>query len=253
MRFVESANFPEDLEYLLLGQRYLASYQGALRELGLEPVGVPDNPQVDPRLAGHADLSCFHAGGSRLYLAQFLRDSLFSKQLQNWGGEIHYSEGQQGRHYPQDAQFNACAVGRFLLCNKITVASEILREVSAGRTGLFCRQGYTRCNVCLVSEDAIITSDSGIADCASPFLDILRIRPGYVDLPGFSYGFLGGASFKLSQDTLAFTGSLQGHPDRDSILSFLKIHRVNAVFLSNGPLMDIGGAIPLIEKDHSSS
>ena len=38
-------------------------------------------------------------------------------------------------------------------------------------------------------------------------IDVLKIRPGYIDLPGFDYGFIGGASFKPQTQSLL---SLEG-------------------------------------------
>ena len=76
-------------------------------------------------------------------------------------------------------------------------------------------------------------------------MDVLQIRPGHIALEGYDYGFIGGASFLLDSNTLAFTGHLDVHPDRDRILDFLRQHGVSAVFLTESPVFDIGGAVRL--------
>jgi hypothetical protein len=109
-------------------------------------------------------------------------------------------------------------------------------------------QGYTKCSVCVVDERSIITSDFGIAAAARQNgLDVLTIRQGYIELPGFEFGFIGGSAWKLSEHALAFTGRLDDHPDKDRILDYLTARVIEPVFLTDGPIFDIGSAIPIIE------
>ena len=111
------------------------------------------------------------------------------------------------------------------------------------------RQGYSRCAVCTVDADSIITADRGIAVAAeSNGMHVLLIRPGYIRLEGYPYGFIGGASCKLASDKLAFTGSLDIHPDREAILGFLSERGISPVYLSQEPAFDIGSMIPLFEN-----
>ena len=76
---------------------------------------------------------------------------------------------------------------------------------------------------------------------------MLLIRPGWIKLPGYNTGFLGGSCGKLSPDKLAFTGQLSSHPDGKAIRAFLEQRGVAAVELSHGPLVDTGGILPLKE------
>ena len=110
------------------------------------------------------------------------------------------------------------------------------------------RQGYSRCSVCVVNDNAIITADEGICRSAEARgVDVLKIRPGYIDLPGFDYGFIGGASFKISDTKLAFTGRLDRHPDAERIIEFVSLHNVDIVYITDKPAFDIGGVIPITE------
>ena len=110
------------------------------------------------------------------------------------------------------------------------------------------RQGYSRCSVCVVNDNAIITADEGICRSAKAHgIDVLKIRPGYIDLPGFDHGFIGGASFKISDTKLAFTGRLDSHPDAEQMIGFASLHSVDIVYITDKPAFDIGGAIPIIE------
>ena len=77
---------------------------------------------------------------------------------------------------------------------------------------------------------------------------MLLIQPGHIQLPGYDTGFLGGCCGKLAADKLAFTGQLDLHPDGQRIQSFLEQRGVTAVELTTGPLIDVGGIVPLMEN-----
>ena len=49
-------------------------------------------------------------------------------------------------------------------------------------------------------------------------IDVLLIRPGYIELPGYPYGFIGGTNGNLSKDIIVFSGSLKEHPDYEKKL-----------------------------------
>ena len=77
---------------------------------------------------------------------------------------------------------------------------------------------------------------------------MLEIRPGYIELEGFYYGIIGGASFKLSADELAFTGRLDAHSDFGAIMDFLAGRGVGATFLTGETAFDVGSVLPLTER-----
>ncbi len=248
--FVQRAGLPEQGKLLIIGEKYAEKLKKPLEKLGISILSVPDNPCVDERLSGHADLSVFHGGGKRLYLAPYLQGTGFHRWLEEWAAEPVFPAIEQGRLYPKDAQLNARAAGDTLFYAGGITAEEIVNIFTnkKGARLIDSRQGYAGCSVCAVDEDSVITSDPGIAcNAEKNGLDVLRIAPGAIDLPGFSHGFIGGAAFRLSRDTLAFTGRLDGHPDREAILDFLDRKGFQAVFLTSESLFDIGGAIPLTE------
>lgn len=232
------------MKLVLLGSRYQARLDEPLRRRGLEPLYLPENPCVDPRLAGHADLSVFRKG-ERIWLAPWLRDTEVPEKLMNLGYSVTFAKISLGQAYPMDAALNLCSVGNYLLAAKNAHPADIVNNLTSveGMRPVWIRQGYARCSCCVVDETSLITADRGIASaCEAVGLQVLLISPGSVALPGFAYGFVGGASFFVSEKSIAFTGSLQGHPDGDRILRFLDARGVTAQPLSAGPLVDIGGA-----------
>lgn len=250
-RFVSEPNLPVSCSVLIYGKKYAGILEESLNSLHIESILLPDNPDIDRRLSGHADLSVFHAGGERLFLAPYLKGSAFASRLECRGALLDFPVVQQGQVYPGDAQFNCCVVGQRLICNPKTAAGNIVDYLTSvdNKSLIPVRQGYSRCAVCIVNSESIITSDRGIAAAArADGQQVLLIQEGHIRLDGYAYGFIGGAAFKISSDKLAFTGSLDAHPDRDAILRFLAERGVEPVYLSREPLFDIGSAIPLFEN-----
>ena len=250
MRFVETPNLPVCASTVIIGEKYCKILQSGIKSLGIDALFMPDNPYVDVRLSGHADLSILHLGGSRLLLAPYLKGSSFSRRLEDRGFDIRFAGIEQSSLYPGDAQMNVCILGNKVICNPKTVPDAIVKYLTIGSRAVqvSSRQGYSRCSVCVVNDNAIITADEGICRSAEARgVDVLKIRPGYIDLPGFDYGFIGGASFKISATKLAFTGRLDSHPDAERITEFASLHNVDIVYITDKRAFDIGGAIPITE------
>lgn len=249
--FVAAPYLPKHAKTVLIGEKYADSLAKPLEKLGIAPLFVPSNPFVDLLLAGHTDLSCFHARGEKVWLAPHLRGTPFASELEKLGAKPAFADIVQDKSYPHDAQLNIAPVGSTVIYNpKVSYlpAVEFLTS-DCGYTAVKVRQGYAKCSVLTVDEHSLITPDAGIARAArGAGLDVLEASPGGVALDGFEYGFIGGAGFKLSETELAFTGILNYHPDKARILSFLAARGIEPVYLTNNPIFDIGSAIPLTER-----
>lgn len=251
VEFVASPNLPSRAHEVILGEKYCDILEKPLKVRGIDVIKVPDNPCVDKRLSGHADLSVFHRGGKDLLLAPYLKGSQFEKTLTSRGFALSFAEIVQQAEYPQDAQMNCCVFGKNIIAAPDVSCTEIVNYFTSkkGYRMTACKQGYARCSVCVVDENAIITADRGIAAAARKNgIDVLVIRPGFIALDGFPYGFIGGAACKISKDTLALTGTLDQHPDKAAIVQFLAIREINPVYITHYPIFDIGGALPVTEK-----
>lgn len=70
VKYIKTPHLPErKVGLLALGERYRQALEAALLARGVEPLWLPDTPGVDTRLAGHADLALFHAGGATVVSA----------------------------------------------------------------------------------------------------------------------------------------------------------------------------------------
>ena len=250
MRLVSTPHLPQGRVGLAaLGRRYRARLGPAFEALGIEALWLPDAEGVDPRLAGHADLQLLHLGGKRLASAC---GADIDARLVAYGFDIIRAPA-PGMEYPADCALNACiAGGRFF--HRLDAASAAVVHELGGLRPVNIRQGYAKCCACVVDGRSIITSDPGITAAArAEGLDALLIRPGHIELEGFEYGFIGGASFKLSAGEMAFTGRMDLHPDWPEISHFLSEKGIISRFLTDLPSFDVGSVITLAERDRGET
>lgn len=231
---IKNPNLPlHDVTAMAMGEKYIPLFSAALENRGIELLPIPDNPYVDPRLSGHADLSLLHLNTHTFSIMGDLFIPL----------PVSCASILRIRNIDVESALNICIVGDYAIYCEETAGMALpwLKKISV-------KQRYARCSVCVVDEHSIITADHGIAAACQGLLDVLEIEPGHVELPGFDYGFIGGCSFKLNAHTLAFTGTLDDHPDKDRILAFLSERSVEPLYLRDEKLLDIGSAVPVQEK-----
>ena len=128
------------------------------------------------------------------------------------------------RDYPGDARYNAICLDRYFVHRLDITAPKLLKKASEhGLELINVRQGYTKCSSVVVDGKSIITADNGVASALEklPGMDVLRVRPGYVMLPGFATGFIGGASGRIGNEVW-FNGDITAHPDHSAIRSFIE-------------------------------
>ena len=150
-----------------------------------------------------------------------------------------------GFAYPDCIAFNALCLDKYFVHNlRYTDARLLNAAVAAGKQTVNVRQGYTKCSAVVVDGESVITADNGLAAALEALGDVnvLRIQPGYVSLPGHSYGFLGGASGRVD-DELVFSGDLSVHPDFAAICDFVQKRGVKLKYFPEYPLEDIGSII----------
>lgn len=145
--------------------------------------------------------------------------------------------------YPNDIWYNVAAFGDNLICKSSHTDSTILNEYRTNRI-INVKQGYSKCNICPISDNAMITSDVGICKAAARYnIDVLLIDKGNIRLRNLPYGFIGGATGLINKNTLAVNGDIYLHPNGKEIYDFCKKYSVDIFPLRDGMLEDIGSII----------
>ena len=245
LRFIEKPHLPQGaVRHIIIGEKYQKCLEKSLIEHNLTPIWLKNNDFVDERLSGHCDLMAAHLGGKTVVTSEFLNDShIFG----NLCVEQLTIQNPTDKLYPMDAGLNFCIVGDKLIYNPKTACESAVSLLKCEK--IPCKQGYTKCSICVVDENSIITADSKIAQSAAAHgIDALLVDKRLSALDGFDYSFIGGASFKIGKNKLAFTGNINNVTERERIESFLNKRGIEAVYLTSNGLFDIGSAIPLTEE-----
>lgn len=227
---------------LIVGEKYTEEIK-ELRDLGYKLITFSPPENLSEEISSHADINVFGFCDGTLFINESIKD------------ETGESEGSFGRvyvngissPYPNDIKLNCALIGRNLLCNTKYVAKEILQYAEDNNIRIIhTNQGYSKCSVCVVSDNAVITEDDGIAYLLKNYqIEVLKITKGNVYLSDDHYGFIGGASGMLNDTELYFSGDISSHPDYDKILEFLNKHHIKPVFNKNRRLNDFGGFIKI--------
>lgn len=148
-----------------------------------------------------------------------------------------------GFTYPQNCAYNIVRLGKTVLCN-IEFAEKTILDYyhKVGYRIINVKQGYTKCNVCPVSDKIFITEDCGIYKTvckAAKDIKVYLITPGSVRLDGFEYGFIGGAAGKYN-DSIIFCGSFSANNELKNIINETGI---KTIALAEDTLYDFGSII----------
>lgn len=250
MQFVLSPNLPtKNIKVVLLNGRANTKILKALAKQGIEAVLVPPCEDLLEPVRSHPDMLCHHLGGDLIVIHKKIIDVIGSK-LKKLGFVVIQSDFNLKPYYPNDCALNIARISDKILYNLNIIDENIKTYIEEkGIKKLKINQGYAKCSVCIVSDNSIITSDNGIAQVAMHNgIDVLLIRSGYINLPGYNCGFIGGTSGKIAIDKLCFAGNIKLHPDYNIIINFIHKQGVEVVCLTNDVLEDIGSILPLVEE-----
>ncbi len=219
-----------------------------LSELEIEPIITIKSVNLDEKINYHTDMLMLNVSKG-VILADDSQKNNFVKFL-TIGYRHSELNSQIKSPYPNDSMLNAVFIGNKLICNTKTVDKSVIKYAKeAGMTIVPVNQGYTKCSVCVVNDNAIITDDESIhLACENFQIESLLISKGSVKLKGFDYGFIGGCTGLIDKNKLLFNGDVNYHKDCNKMLDFLKIHCIEPVIIDNHPLCDIGSIIPLTEE-----
>lgn len=247
--FVKKPYFPTAKVTHILAGTALQSYEKALSDFQIACIYSKPIDNLDISVKNHLDLAVFPCGSK-----DFILDSSQSKlfeTLTSLGARPQYSRASATNGYPQEAWLNCVRIGNRLLGNPKTVDIKILEYCQNHRVSICTvKQGYTKCSVAVVSENALITDDTGIARAAErDKLDVLLVKKGSVRLNGYPYGFVGGCCSLISKDMMLFIGNWKMHTNAEAISAFLRNYHIYPESLSSDELTDIGSFIPLFQQE----
>lgn len=245
IRFIEKPNLPQEKVHTVICGELCSELNSFLDFRAIERIVIKPNVHIDPATSGHADMAAIHLGKNTVFADK--NQSELIDRLKKKDFTVIESASEIKGEYPRDVALNLTVMGNRALGN-FAFADALLAEKLCGFEHLNVRQGYCKCSCLVIDENALITDDNSIYNIAcKKGIDCLLVSKGDVSLPGHEYGFIGGASGKISKNEVLFFGDITKHRDYKEIAGFIKNHGCEILSL-DFPLTDFGGIIPITEK-----
>ncbi len=214
---------------------------------GYKLLEIPENRRFEHPICAHPDLHVLKIE-EKLYVLSTVKELFTNFKAIEVGREQELEKSARILTYPDNVSLNCAVVGKNLICHKKFTSEKVIQNaLNDGYNIIHVKQGYAKCSTCIVSDNAIITEDSGIASaCENAGIDVLKITKGYVKLSGYDYGFIGGASGLIESNVLAINGDINLHPDGKRMVEFCEKYGVSVKCLNKEPIYDVGSIIRLL-------
>ena len=212
-----------------------------ITSLGFICVPVVPSPRVSAPICSHADVLYKKINNNTIIISSCQKANL--PLLEKLGYNVLIEDGLQPG-YKSESLLNYINNDKYVIYNPKTAFPD--ENLFYNKTAIAVKQGYTRCSTLSVTDTAYITDDKSIYNALiKNNLDCLLIEKGDIQLNGYGYGFIGGASVKLNEKQILFFGDILNKEDKNKVISFIKKYNIEPLFISDKKLTDIGSAIIL--------
>lgn len=214
----------------------------SLKKLNYDVIKIPKDNNLYEAINGHTDIQLNILNNHTLIVNKNITLS-FKELLKTKNINFIESDSTLLSKYPSNISLNAYITDNYLVHNLKFTDKKIL-EYCKNKKTINVNQGYTKCSILPLREKAIITNDSGIYNTLkSENFDILLLPFGDIELSGFNYGFIGGVGGMISNDSMAFFGSLDNYAFGNEVKKFLYKYDIKPIYLSNTKLIDRGSLL----------
>ncbi|NLY20118.1 MAG: hypothetical protein GXZ08_02390 [Tissierellia bacterium] len=187
-------------------------------------------------LKTHPDIQIFKIDDKRVIVEPNTLEH-YKSHLSRYGIQVISGATILDNKYPSDIAYNIAMIGNSVIHN-LKYTDKNISNLLEGKKRINIAQGYSKCSI-VTLPNGFITSDVGIyKKIENEFKYSLLIENGHIELSGYDYGFLGGATGY--DDKLYFAGSIENHPSYELIHRFLEGNGIDYVSLSDEKLVDIG-------------
>ena len=247
-KFIEKANLPQnDIKHCVISEDAKDTAQ-FLNKLGIETLFVEKSLNLDDEVSTHTDLLFSYCGKKRAVIAP--NQANLSAIVKKLGCRVEVAEFEPFSPYPDDILLNSAIINETIICKTDKTSKHLLQFAENNNFNILnSKQGYSKCSICIVNENAIITEDNGIVRLLkNSQINVLKIEGDFIKLSESHSGFLGGASGKIGKNKIFFNGNLEEHPSYQEIINFLDLYNVKPFYDKSYKLTDIGSIIPITEK-----
>ena len=241
----------DELPTIIADSRMPEEAKKNLKKLGnvifINPTSVTYNS-----ISSHPDIFFFQKDDALIYAPNAPKRII--KELKKRKIKLIEGKKEVGKKYPETVPYNAVGIGNLLIHNLKHTDETIL---SSYKNHINVNQGYTRCNLLALNENAFITSDVGIFNAVNSQqttdnslypheslvetygrTSVLYIDPKQIKLEGQKNGFFPGCC-GVWKNNLIVCGSTN-LKEKAELDKFLKENNFNLIELYDGDLIDVG-------------
>ena len=242
----------DELPAIIADSRMPEDAKKNLKKLGnvlfINPTSVTYNS-----ISSHPDIFFFQKDDALIYAPNAPKRII--KELKKRKIKLIEGKKEVGKKYPETVPYNAVGIGNLLIHNLKHTDETIL---SSYENHINVNQGYTRCNLLALNENAFITSDVGIFNAVNSQqstdnslypheshvetyvrTSVLYIDPKQIKLEGQKNGFFPGCC-GVWKNNLIVCGSTKNLKEKAELDKFLKDNNFNLIELYDGDLIDVG-------------
>lgn len=227
-------------------------YRQRLRELFEPVILLPREACLPQAVSSHPDmLMCALHGSFFLSSSYYSENKALIDQISALSGlAVTPTDDIRSDTYPLDTAYNVGVGSGYIICRCESASRSIIEHSETFMDNIISvRQGYSACS-CLITDTAVITSDSGIAKALGRSgIPCVLLDDSDISLPGYSKGFIGGASGYYDGKILIF-GNAEGLSCFTELSAFAVNSGCTIISLSDDPndtVTDYGG-IKIFEK-----
>lgn len=246
--YIKIPNVPNGrVTKVIVDNRIGKAFQNALEKQGIEVVKTASLNCLYDAVASHPDMQIHHLGDN-LFVCEKSLKNYYKSLLPD--AEIIPGQSVLTDKYPSDIAFNCARVGNFLFHKLSFTDLSILEYYKRNGVKLInVKQGYSKCSICVINENAIITSDKKINDEAiKNGIDSVVVNNSEIVLKGLDCGFFGGICGLIDKDLLCINGNIGKMSDCGIIYKFCEKHNVKILNFNASIPEDVGSILPICEE-----
>lgn len=214
----------------------------SLKKFNFDVIKIPRDNNLYKAIDGHTDIQLNILDTNTIIINKNI-NLTFKELLKTKNINFIESYTTLSEKYPNNIPLNAYITDNYLIHNLKFTDKKIL-DYCKNKKIINVKQGYTKCSILPLREKAIITNDNGIYNTLkSEDFDILLLPYGDIELSGLNYGFIGGVGGMISNDCMAFFGSLDNYAYGDEVKKFLYKYDIKPIYLNNTKLIDRGSLL----------
>lgn len=229
------------MQYVVIDKRMRNKEKEYLKKLGLNIIEIDYHPEVYDEISSHVDIFI-----CKIRNEIFLSTNITEIQLPN----LVIGESKVLGKYPFDIKYNVANIGDYVIHNFKYTDKKILNYIENNKLKkVDVKQGYTKCNIVVTSQNSCITSDKSISKkLIENGIDALYVNESNIKLldksgnPTGMQGFIGGATGIIDNKFILF-GDSRYLDNIETILNHIQKYGLELVEFKDELIYDYGGIL----------